>query len=132
MLKLPLERMRAARVIVFVDSTMRPVQEHGYLLQDVLQVVLPDSSLKQMHAVAHYLVKHIVAPSVMVFCNVIDDLANKGILKDVRTNKEGAVHQGALWPTGGYGAHAEEAERSYLQSNASRLCQPTWICVLEE
>ena len=41
LIKHSLEKMRAARVVIFVDSTLRPVPEQGYLLADVVKVVLP-------------------------------------------------------------------------------------------
>ena len=91
LIKLTMENMRAARVVIFVDSTLRPVPEQGYLLADVVKVVLPGSSLKQMHAVADYFMRHVVAPDVFVFSNLVDDLETKGMLQDVLTDKEGAV-----------------------------------------
>ena len=91
LIKLTMESMRAARVVIFVDSTLRPVPEQGYLLADVVKVVLPGSSLKQMHAVAEYFMRHVVAPDVFVFSNLVDDLEAKGMLRDVLANKEGAL-----------------------------------------
>ena len=83
--------MRAVRVIIFVDSTLRPVQEREYLLEDVINIFLPGSSLQRMHAVADYLVSHIVVPTVIVFSNVIDDLSSKRLWKDLGGNKAGAL-----------------------------------------
>ena len=43
--KLSLERMREARVVVFVDSRLHPAHEHGRLLGDVVNLVPAGSSL---------------------------------------------------------------------------------------
>ena len=44
-----------------------------------------------MHAVADCLLNHVVAPTVMVFSNVTDDLDSKRMLKNLRENDEGAL-----------------------------------------
>ena len=81
--KLTLDRMKRARVMVVLDSSVRPVPEHNYLLEDVVQLVMPGSTLRQMHSVMDYIVKHVATPKVLVFCNIIDDLAEKRILKEL-------------------------------------------------
>ena len=44
-----------------------------------------------MHAVAEYFMRHVVAPNLFVFSNLVDDLESKGMLEDVLANKEGAL-----------------------------------------
>ena len=71
--KLSLDRMKRARVIIVTDSTLRPVPEHNYLMEDVVKIVMPRSTLRQMHNVVHYIVNHLATPPLVVFSNVINN-----------------------------------------------------------
>ena len=75
--KLSLDRMKKARVIIVTDSTLRPVPEHNYLMEDVVKIVMPRSTLRQMHNVVHFIVNHVATPPLVVLSNVVDDLAEK-------------------------------------------------------
>ena len=89
--KLTIDRMKRARVMIVVDSSIRPVPEHNYLLEDVVKLVMPGSTLRQMHAVMDYIVNHVATPKVLVFCNIVDDLAEKGILKELLESRPRAI-----------------------------------------
>ena len=89
--KLSRDQLKKARVLVVVDSSIRPVPENNYLLEDVAKMVIPGSTLLQMHAVIDHVLNHVALPKLVVFSNVIDDLAEKKLLKDLLEAKPKAM-----------------------------------------
>ena len=56
-----------------------------------MKIVMPRSTLRQMHNVVHYIVNHVATPPLVVFSNVVDDLAEKRLLRDVLQGRPRAI-----------------------------------------
>ena len=89
--KLNRDKPKRVLVMVVVDSSICPVSENNYLLEDVIKFVIPGSSLLQMHAIMDQVVNHVAIAKLIVFCNVIDDLAEKKLFKYLLEGKPKAM-----------------------------------------
>ena len=90
------ERIRNARVLIMMDSTMMPHVRHFCLMPDVVCVTMCNSTLEQMEAAVLVLADtnmedpefHKKMPQVVVFMNLLDHLAAKNQLKGVINGKQ--------------------------------------------
>ena len=90
------ERIRNARVLIMMDSTMMPHVRHFCLLPDVVCVTMCNSTLEQMEAAVLVLADTDLEdpdfrkkmPQVVVFMNLVDHLAAKKQLRGVLSGKQ--------------------------------------------
>ena len=116
--------------MIVVDSSIRPVPEHNYLLEDVVKLVMPGSTLRQMHSVMDYVVNHVATPKLVVFSNIVDDLVEKGIMKELLESRPRAITRAMQSLLEDMTLVQRRIQETTRGATPGSFCESSWICPL--